>query len=71
MAIRFFVSNGRIEGPASTANAFRLEGPLGSQDLAQSDSDQTPQVEVVSPTGEAAVAEAASTSGVPAATHSR
>lgn len=70
MPFGFF--NGRIEGPVSTAKLFRLEGPLGSQDFGRSESGQTRQVEVqvVPPTREAAEAESASTSGVPAATRS-
>jgi hypothetical protein len=66
-----FASSGRIEGPGSSSYAFRLEGPLGSQDLPPTNAAKKEQVQIVPLVGEAAKAEAASTSGVPAATRAR
>ncbi len=72
MAMKFFASSGRIEGPVTMANVFRLDGPLGAQDFpTASDTASTPQVQLVAPTAEAATAEAASPSGAPAATRIR
>ncbi len=72
MSMKFFASSGRIEGPVTMANIYRLDGPLGPQDFpAVAGAAPTPQVELVPSTAEAARAEAASPSGAPAATRIR
>ncbi len=72
MPIKFFATTGRIEGPVTMANIYRLDGPLGPQDFSAAvGAASAPQEQLVPPTAEAAKAEEASPSGVPAATRAR
>lgn len=66
----FFRSSGRIEGPGSTSQAFKLEGPLGSQDLPRREAAQPTQEQEVLTAAET-VAESFPASGAPYAIRPR
>jgi hypothetical protein len=61
MTFNFSVTDGRIEGPMSVSNAYRLEGPLGAQDFFMSEAAELLSVELlVEMPDDSAAAEAAS-----------